>query len=70
MGDRCCYCGGPVQDNYSIHRDGFDEGPEIELCDACAEDDAITCEMIWARTRVRSAAPQLRLILGGLHGQG
>lgn len=50
----CCYCCRPTQGEYSIHRDGFGEGPEIDLCNACAENDNITCEMIWERNAARS----------------
>ena len=46
----CCYCGGVAGGDYAIHRDDMGVGPELPLCKACAEDDAITCEAIWAKT--------------------
>lgn len=45
----CAYCDQPVEGNYSIHRDGFGVGPEVDLCDACAENDEIGCVDIWER---------------------
>lgn len=50
----CCYCGkSALQSPYEIHRDGFGEGPEVPLCEACVEDESITCEMIWERIALR-----------------
>jgi hypothetical protein len=43
----CVYCGKDAEGNYSIHRDGFGVGPDVPLCDACAEDDDIECPDIW-----------------------
>jgi hypothetical protein len=45
----CVYCEGPAQGNYSIHRDGFDEGPEVPLCDKCGSGPTPTCGDIWAK---------------------
>jgi hypothetical protein len=47
----CCYCGQPASREYAIHRDAGCDGPEIPLCNTCAECDAITCEMIWDRIK-------------------
>lgn len=47
--DWCACCSGPAEGNYSIHRDGFGEGPEVWLCDDCGKDETPTCEEIWAR---------------------
>jgi hypothetical protein len=44
----CAYCGEPAQGNYAIHRDGFGDGPEVELCDDCAAYPHPTCDEIWA----------------------
>ena len=65
-GETCCYCRGLIGDElrYSIHRDGFGEGPEVPLCVTCAEDDRITCEMIWRRC-ARPGRPDLRALKGG-----
>lgn len=45
----CVYCGKYCkgEPEYSIHRDGFGEGPEVPLCDGCGEAPHPTCEMIW-----------------------
>ena len=46
----CAYCGKPSQGNYAIHRDGFGEGPEVDVCDACGGHPwKPTCEEIWSR---------------------
>jgi len=45
----CACCESPAEGNYSIHRDGFGEGPEVWLCDACGSKPTPTCEEIWAR---------------------
>lgn len=47
----CAYCKKPAEGNYGIHRDGFCEGPEVDLCDACGGSPAevLSCEEIWAR---------------------
>ncbi len=46
---RCAYCDGPAEGNYSIHRDGFGEGPEVDLCDEHGGGLLPTCDQIWAR---------------------
>ena len=43
----CAFCGKPAEDNFSIHRDGFGVGPEVDLCDACGGSETPTCEEIW-----------------------
>lgn len=43
----CAYCGGHADGNFSIHRDGFAVGPEVELCDECVEDPELSCFDIW-----------------------
>lgn len=43
----CAFCGESAEGNFSIHRDGFGVGPEVELCDNCAAYPAPTCEEIW-----------------------
>lgn len=45
----CAYCGGPAEGNYSIHRDGFGVGPEVDLCDAHGGGELPSCEQIWDR---------------------
>ncbi len=49
MSAMCAYCGKSTEGNHTIHRDGFGEGPEVPLCDACGGGLRPTCEEIWAR---------------------
>lgn len=49
----CACCGKKAQGNYAIHRDGFGDGPEVPLCDACGGQPEPACEEIWARIRAR-----------------
>lgn len=50
--DLCANCGNPAEGNYSIHRDGFGEGPEVDLCDACGSKPEPTCAEIWENIAV------------------
>lgn len=43
----CAACGAAAQGNASIHRDGFGEGPEVDLCDDCGTHEFPTCEVLW-----------------------
>ena len=45
----CAYCGKPAQGNYSVHRDGFCEGPEVPLCNGCGQSRFPSLPEIWAR---------------------
>ena len=46
----CAYCQQPSQGNYSVHRDAFGEGPEVDLCDECGGNETTpTLEEIWTR---------------------
>jgi len=47
----CEYCGNPAEGNYSVHRDGFGEGPEVWLCDFCGGPDLASPSLqdIWAK---------------------
>jgi hypothetical protein len=48
----CVYCGRPEpQGNFTIHRDGFGEGPEVPLCDECGKYETPTCAEIWKRIK-------------------
>ena len=56
MLDRCAYCGKQAEGEFSIHRDDFDEGPEVPLCNACGGPCPLTLgatsptlEQIWWR---------------------
>jgi NAD-dependent SIR2 family protein deacetylase len=46
---RCVYCGTVVsgEPEYTIHRDGFGEGPEVPLCSSCGGSDKPSCVAIW-----------------------
>ena len=44
----CAYCGEPSEGNYSIHRDGDCEGPEVWLCDEHGSKPSPTCGEIWS----------------------
>lgn len=47
----CTYCGKVVlgEPEYTIHRDGFGEGPEVPLCNGCGAREQPSCEDIWRR---------------------
>jgi len=47
----CAYCRVALigEPEYSIHLDGFDEGPEVPLCGSCGGDPDLSCEQIWRR---------------------
>lgn len=47
----CAYCGKTAQGNFAIHRDGFGEGPEVDLCDGCGacDETVLSCETIWEK---------------------
>lgn len=49
----CAACGKPAEGNHSMHRDGFCEGPEVELCDECGGHPLPTCESLWRMIRDR-----------------
>jgi NAD-dependent SIR2 family protein deacetylase len=56
---RCVYCGNVETGDpeWTIHRDGFADGPEVPLCSECGESEAISCEAIWRRLNKLKAAP-------------
>jgi hypothetical protein len=45
----CAYCGERTQGNFTIHRDGFNKGPEVHLCNACGGSAFPTLKEIWAK---------------------
>jgi hypothetical protein len=49
VGKPCAYCGQPSEGFFSIHRDGFDEGPEVALCIEHGGYETPSCEEIWDR---------------------
>ncbi len=50
----CAFCLGPAEGEYSIHRDGWGKGPEVDLCDEHGAKLEPTCAKIWARIAVPS----------------
>lgn len=46
---RCAYCGDVAYGYYTIHRDGFCDGPEVRPCIECGRDQHPSCEAIWSR---------------------
>ena len=40
---------------YTIHRDGFGEGPEVPLCAECGADELPDCPTLWAMIAGRLA---------------
>ena len=55
----CAYCKKPISGEvqYSIHRDGFDDGPEVPLCEACGAHPTPTCSEIWKRISETQLVP-------------
>lgn len=47
--ETCSFCGQAAEGNHAIHRDGFDVGPEVPLCDECGGEEGPTCEEIWEK---------------------
>jgi hypothetical protein len=64
--DRCAYCGQPAGGSFSIHRDGFGEGPEVDLCNDCggSPPEVLSCEQIWERIAQVNGRP----VNGGMRG--
>lgn len=49
----CAACGKPAEGHFAIHRDGFGEGPEVPLCDACGRENGPSCEALWEAIAAR-----------------
>ena len=56
-GHKCAYCGDAAQGNFSIHRDGFCMGPQVDLCDNCGSTTSPSCEQIWEHIAIRKDRP-------------
>lgn len=52
----CAFCSKPHEGQFSIHRDGFCEGPQVPLCNACGGKSEPSEAQIWERI---SQAPEL-----------
>ncbi len=65
--EQCSFCGKAAEGNHAIHRDGFSEGPEVPLCDACGGSENPTCEEIWDRisTLIWVEKPAIAALLEG-----
>lgn len=46
---RCAFCSRRAEGNFSVHRDGFCIGPEVELCDHCGLYPTPSLPEIWAK---------------------
>lgn len=51
--ETCAACGKPAEGNAAIHRDDFNVGPEVPLCDACGLDELPDCDTLWAMIAAR-----------------
>jgi hypothetical protein len=49
----CAACGAPAVGNHAMHRDGFCKGPEVEICDACGEEEHPTLDELWSKIAER-----------------
>ena len=56
LGVTCAACGAPSRGAYSLHRDGFEQGPEVALCDGCGAKETPTPQELWTRIAARRAA--------------
>lgn len=45
----CAFCLKLAEGWFTVHRDGFGVGPEVDLCNVCAAEDGPTLEEIWAK---------------------
>lgn len=45
----CAYCGAKAEGEYSVHRDGFGVGPEVDLCERCGSQPTPSLREIWER---------------------
>lgn len=60
----CAYCGELAEGAYSIHRDGFGEGPQVDLCNRHGGGMVPTLVSIWRRIRLRRASGQRMTTVG------
>lgn len=54
----CAYCDKPAEGRFSIHRDGFVDGPEVDLCDECGGHPHPTVFDIWERISQAQSKPR------------
>ena len=43
----CAACGRAAEGEYSLHRDGFSEGPQVPLCNFCGGEEEPTLGLLW-----------------------
>lgn len=60
----CAACGEPTTGEYTIHRDGYSLGPEVELCDDCGGPDGPTCELLFKMIARRRRAGCKEVVRG------
>lgn len=51
----CAACGGHSDMEYGVHRDGFDDGPEVWLCNNCGGNREPSLPELWAAIKARLA---------------
>lgn len=49
----CAACGAVATAHHTIHRDGFELGPQVPLCIGCGSSESPSCEEIWQRIAER-----------------
>lgn len=54
----CAARGEPAQGHFSIHRDGFGDGPEVGLCDACGAGPEPDLAELWRMIKSRAQNDQ------------
>jgi hypothetical protein len=60
----CAYCGTWTGHDaeYVIHRDGYEQGPEVPLCSTCGCANGPSCTEIWNRiSRCNKPTPKFML---------
>jgi hypothetical protein len=53
----CAACGQLCAGDYSVHRDGFCDGPEVDICRDCGAYETPTIQTVWAMI-ARRRGPQ------------
>jgi hypothetical protein len=53
----CAFCGRPAQGEFSVHRDGFSIGPEVDLCNDCGGRETPTLAEMWRKIAQPSSKP-------------
>lgn len=60
----CAACGNDATGSkYGIHRDGDEQGPQVDLCNDCGSGATPTCDELWKTIRKRQGRLHKRRIL-------